>query len=409
MKNTSWVQFADITGVWGASFLIVLANIIVFRIVVYFKQSGKGIIHLKNVFSDRNIRNNLILLSAIIIIPIIYGFFSVRAYDHQKLMKENPSISVGLIQPNINPWRKWETNAINQILQHQRIQDSLTNLHPKTDLFVWSETAITVLSLEINSSHNFSFMNESLDSSNSSLLTGFADIYFYKPGEKHLPTSKKHRQRNGVYYDSYNSAVLINPSKYHAQAQIYHKMKLTPFGERIPYVEFYTVALKWLEWGVGISSWALGTEQKALELKNTNPPTKVGSIICIESIYPSFVANFVKKGAEFLTIITNDAWYDHTFGPEQHFQIACMRAIETKRYIARCANTGVSGFIRPTGESFNKLEPYVSSGTIGSIPLLKNETIFVRFGDWLPYLCTFVSLVMVFYSLFRPKNKQKKY
>jgi len=100
------------------------------------------------------------------------------------LLKENKSIKVGVIQPNINPWRKWESNVYKQIREHRRISDSLRNAVPGLDLVIWSETAIPFLSFEFNSDHKFTYIQDWIDSSRFSLLTGFTDIYFYKEPKK---------------------------------------------------------------------------------------------------------------------------------------------------------------------------------------------------------------------------------
>jgi apolipoprotein N-acyltransferase len=182
-------------------------------------------------------------------------------------------------------------------------------------------------------------------------------------------------------------------------------MRLTPFGERIPFLEIITFARKWLEWGVGISSWAIGTEQKVLNLKKQDKAYKLGSVICIESIFPSFVANFVSLGADFLVIITNDAWYDYTVGPEQHYDIARMRAIESRRYIARCANTGVSGFITAAGKTLVRAEQYKATGFIGYVPALKEKSLYVITGDVLPVISVSVTIALLLLSFHGLRKK----
>jgi apolipoprotein N-acyltransferase len=105
-----------------------------------------------------------------------------------------------------------------------------------------------------------------------------------------------------------------------------------------------------------------------------------------------------------LSIITNDAWYDHTVGPRQHYLIACARAIENHRYIVRVANTGVSGLISPLGKSLFEIEQYTQEALHFRVPLMKNDTIYAKFGDWLPIL-SFIIVITLLIFIYVKKNK----
>ena len=170
-------------------------------------------------------------------------------------------------------------------------------------------------------------------------------------------------------------------------------------------------ATEWFKWGVGISSWNTGERQfpliykKSDPISHTNDEITIAAIICLESIYPDFTREYVNKGAEVFVVMTNDAWFDHTFGPEQHFAISQVRAIETRRYIARCANSGISGFISPTGERIKMLKQYKVTAGAEKLPLLKEKSLYVRYGDWLVYLCTIISLMFIFWGII---HKQKR-
>ncbi|TAL67252.1 MAG: apolipoprotein N-acyltransferase [Bacteroidetes bacterium] len=399
--NRLWVQAADISGVWGLSFLIILINAILYKLILKFNSLQEEKNKFKIFISQKKTIGLSSALFLLIIVPMIYGGIRIPRFEHSKLLKENKTIRVGIIQPNIDPWKKWESNVIRQIRKHKLISDSLRHSVGKLDLVIWSETAIPFLNFEFNSDHKFSYIQDWIDSSDFSLLTGFADIYFYKDPKKASESAKPLLGDSSRIYDSYNSAIVINPTPYNTGTEIYRKMKLTPFGERVPYEELFQFAKKWVEWGVGISSWAFGQKQSVLQIKNDRADTKIGSIICIESIYPVFVRNFVSLDANILTVITNDGWYDFTVGPEQHYQIACMRAIETRRYIARCANTGVSGFITPTGNSLYKAPQYIPIGFTASVPLLNEKSFYVKYGDWLVYFCSGISVLFLFISFFR--------
>jgi len=403
--NIYWVQFADITGSWGISFVIILLNVMILKIAYVYKSFDKDERKFKNIIRNTRLLMLVIPVILLLLIPNIYGAVRYQQFAHKKMTEKYENISLGIVQPAINPWNKWESSASQQILKHIKLSDSLAAAQGEPDAFIWSETAILFVGVEMNAGHDFSMLHRWLDRHQATLITGFADMKFYKPGEEYTVAAKPFRGDTALIYDSYNSMLLLNsPQEDESNPQIYHKMRLTPFGERIPFLEVFSFARKWLEWGVGISNWAKGTEQKILKIKTRNGRKfYTAPVICIESIYPDFVRNFVGMGADFITIITNDAWYDRTFGPEQHYQIAALRAIETRRYVARCANTGVSGFIQANGETLLRAEQYQSTAIGASIPAIKEKSFYVIYGEWVVYLSLFISLFAIVLAFVKQK------
>lgn len=377
--NHYLIQIADIGGVWLISFLIVWVNVLIF----FALDSATGKHKITFVHFIRN--KHLLIALGLVFFGYVYGFFRSSQFDAFDLLEKYPRLRVAIVQPNINPWRKWDTSPLRQIEIHQQVQDSLLSIYSNIDLVVWSETAITFLDLDVNAYHNFEQFYNMIERKNFAILAGFADFVIHQSRDSIEFTTKFLYGDTAKPYDTYNSILLLNPSgkqKY----QIYHKMRLTPFGEQIPYSQVLGFAKKFLEWNVGISSWAKGKEQKILNLQTQTKSANISPIICIESIYPNFVRSSVKLGGNIITIITNDGWYDHTFGPEQHFLIAKFRAIENRRFVIRCANTGISGFIDPLGRTHHKAPPYRKVGIITDIPILSFSTIYLELGDWTCYI-----------------------
>ncbi|MDQ1265725.1 MAG: apolipoprotein N-acyltransferase [Bacteroidota bacterium] len=112
-------------------------------------------------------------------------------------------------------------------------------------------------------------------------------------------------------------------------------------------------------------------------------------------------------GASILAVITNDGWYDNTPGPEQHYQIAVARAIESRRSVARCANTGISGFILPNGENLENAATQKSIGISAILPLNNEKTFYTIYGDWLPVICSVISAIAFILSKFRKISLKK--
>ena len=124
-------------------------------------------------------------------------------------------------------------------------------------------------------------------------------------------------------------------------------------------------------------------------------PIPVGCAICYESAYGEYYTGYVRKGARAMTVITNDAWWGDTPGYVQHLSYSCLRAIETRRAIARCANTGISAIISPSGEIISRTPWWEQAVLTGSLPLRDDMTFFVTHGDIAGRVCTFVFCLLL--------------
>lgn len=370
-------QSADIFGVWGLTFLFVSIQVLIFFIL---KQASK-----------RSIQLSLIAIAVLLLITILYG--KSRLQEINELTTISPTISVGIVQPNINPWNKWEGEVRDQIFIHKSTMQIVKNKQP--DLWLWSETAIPFMNIPLNVQKDFSGFRSVIGST--PVLTGFAHLELVKNPESE-PLSKPFRLIPGSYYVAYNAAALVQDSS----VLIHKKMKLTPFGEGFPFSQDIPWLGSILQWGVGISGWKKGEVQQPLILKKQNNNiASIGTVICIESIYPDFVRRYAQSGANVLMVITNDAWFDNSPGPMQHFAISQMRAIENRRSIARCGNTGVSGIIHPDGSIAQIASPQVRTAIIGDVPIVSMKSLYSEIGDILPIFSSFLALFALTFAGYR--------
>lgn len=372
------LQIAEYFGVYGLSFWITVFNVLIFILItkLIFKE-----------FSLKD-KNSILLGSSIIILYLIPKSYGNYILSKQPEFTGEKKVTVGIIQPNIDPWEKWYSEQEDVQVQKQLAMSE--EIADECDLIIWSETGIPFYILEPPYREFLESLKVKVNSLNFSLLTGFPDVHYYGPDEL-VPKSAKQLGDRDVYYDTYNSSFLLVPNS--DKIQKYSKIRLVPFSERVPYADVLHF-LNFLEWDVGISGWAIGKDTTVFvfQLKNFDA-AKFSNLICYESIYPSFVKEFVKKGAEFLTIITNDSWWGDSFGPYQHERYAILRAIENRRWIARCANGGISCFIDPFGKVYNATKMFTTDVIQRSIYTNNKFTFYTLKGDLVPEIS---SLIIVF-------------
>ena len=174
------------------------------------------------------------------------------------------------------------------------------------------------------------------------------------------------------------------------------KIHLVPFGEYVPLGEI----LKLGSLGEGIGDFKSGKEIINLSL----PQAKFGVLICFEIIFPDLCRQFVKQGANFLVTITNDAWFGRSSAPYQHLAIAAFRAVENRVYVARAANTGISGFIDPKGKIIKKGSIFTEEAVNGVIHLSENKTFYTLYGDVFAWICSGFSILLLGYSFLKKRR-----
>ncbi len=377
----SFIQIADVIGVYGLTLLILFINIFLFNAISSFRYNRK--------LADR-------YFTLAILIFLIPMFYSVGSEQYDKPIGK--PIKIGLIQPNLNPWKKWDAGNLEEQIQ---LYFSLSQkaIKEKAKIIVFPESALPIYLTSPSNRNELNRFYAFVDSNNIYLLTGMPDINFFD--STNAPSDAKKIENIERYYTTYNAAYLFSPNK--SRIQEYHKKMLVPFGEKIPLVEEFPFLEKFFRWNVGISSWNVGKGAKNFVLKDS---LRIGTVICIESIYPEYVSKFVKKGADLLAVITNDSWYGKTSGPYQHAAYAILRAVENRRWLIRDANGGISCFISPTGKVTHKTELFTRTFVVGTVYALKEKTFYTRF----PYLIPFISLVVTIFIvlLFFIKRKENR-
>lgn len=379
-----FIQIADVIGAYGLSLLILYINIFIY-------------LSIKELRTTKKINYKYALIATLLfIIPIIYG--SVKIANQKPFVNK---VTVGLIQPNLNPWDKWSGGNLDQQI------DLYLDLSEKAykqgaRLIIWPESALSVYLLSGNYSEQVQKIQKFVYMNNIFLMTGMPDVNFYFD-LNNAPNDAKKLKSGDAAYTSYNSILLFSPIT--LEVQKYQKNLLVPFGEHVPFVEHFPFLGNLIRWQVGISSWNVGKEQNVFDLS----AIKVGGIICIESIYPDYVAKFVQKGADFIAVVTNDSWYGYSSGPFQHKEISVLRAIENRRSVVRAANGGISCVIDPFGRTLKKTNLFEKTILVASVPIYSEKTFYTKYPLLIPYFVVLVTLiVLISVLIFSLKIKIRK-
>lgn len=349
------IQCADITGIYGISFLIVFTNV-------------TGYLLLRGIPQKKIPWKEVVLTTLLLSTALLYG--KGRVSTIAKLSEASPSIPVGLIQGNIDQGIKWNRAFRQQAIAiHQEL--SVKALKQGVRLIIWPE-----------SSTPFYFQSE-LDYQKVIFnIIGDSDTFL-------LMGSPFFDQKDGRIRN-FNSAFLLAPTR--EVLGRYDKMHLVPYGEYIPLKQFFPFINKMV---VGIGNFYSGDTRQLLHL----PEAPFGVLICYEIIFPNLTRRFVKDGAQFLVNITNDAWFGKTSAPYQHLSMAVVRAIENRRFIARAANTGISSIIDASGKIQSSSKLFTETVITGTIRTLTIPTFYSTYGDIFAYLSVLFAIVLITLAL----------
>ncbi|GAB5408420.1 MAG: apolipoprotein N-acyltransferase [Balneolaceae bacterium] len=360
-NQISLIQFISVTGHLGISFWVVFTAAIAVQAL--------------------KLKTRALTIVSIISLLILPAASLIHFATNNPLEGNSDSVHVSVIQPNHDSYENYGGMS-----GPSEVLDSLFSLTNKirtdeTELIVWPENAID-RPIYMDSSTAERIADSARIWSNHFIIgTGLITTY----EEEDRPIL--HRTlRSGITYNVFNSTLFIDEN---GSKTRYDKANLVPIVERFPYVHFFNSldVFGWVDWNYQ-AGYGKGSTLDMLETSNFLSP----GLICYDSVYPTWTREFVKNGADFITIITNDGWWGNSSGHLQHFSYARLRAIEFDRWIVRSANNGTSGIIRPDGTIEQKTEYWVRTGFNSIIPKRSTETFYTKFGDWLSYLCLLLSL-----------------
>ena len=338
----SVAQLASLLGVYGLSGLVALVNA-----TLAFALLTGG-------------RRRVTALASAAVVVFGIGFWGASRMRDGALLREGTPLRVGLLQGNISQDRKWKPEEARTIFTTYlgMTRDAVTH---GAQFVMWPESSTP-------------FILEEDEAGEQALRAAVREtavpVLFGSDQVERLAGPPP-------VVRMYNAAFLVSPDG--LTAAVYRKMHLVPFGEYIPGKQVLSFVSPLVQ---SLGEFVPGTSVVLLPVAGHVASTA----ICYEVVYPALIRDAVEAGSELLTTITNDAWYGESSAPYQHFAMASMRAIEQGRYLARAANTGISGIVDPYGRVVIRSALFQQASLVESVRLIRSRTVYSRIGDAVAYV-----------------------
>ncbi|MDA8090249.1 MAG: apolipoprotein N-acyltransferase [Nitrospiraceae bacterium] len=348
------IQIADITGVYGISFLLVAVNAAVADFFLIKRRMKR-----MPLYPLSYVVTGYICLAGLLAATFLYGSFRL------KQIRPGHPLKVSIVQGDIDQSEKWDQRYENQVFS---IYKNLTTgaIDQTPNLIVWPESSLP-----------FAFNDQE------PAVKELENIQ----GASHIPVLiGAMRQRSSGNFS--NSAVLIAGGR---PAYFYDKIHLVPFGEYVPlkkvlfFVNKLSDAIGDFEPGDDYTQGGIGHDRFA-------------TLICYEMAFPGLVRKFFRTGGDFMVTITNDAWFGRSTGPYQNWSMAALRAVENRKPVIRAANSGISGFFTSSGAVIEHTGLFERRTVTATVMTDSTITFYTRFGDLFSYLSILTALFMLIFS-----------
>ncbi len=410
-----WVQWYEYTGTLGGTTWIIIMNICFYALYRAYRQpletitvqrniaSGEGEeakqkkqmeIYLKNVQQFQLIKRRAFTGLATFFFLVVPPVISLVIWNRYDMPEETTEVVI--VQPGRDPYldprgedqvKQWSDSLI--LLADDKIT-------PSTRFVVAPEASLpgTFWLNRPESHYGYNALSEHVQKHDSlAWVIGSMMYRQYEHDETPSATARQFRNSDS-WYDAYNAALYLDSD---GTMDTYFKSKLVPGIERMPFARLLKPVGKLVEYFGGTAG-SMGV-QNDREVFTGMDGTRVAPVICYESIYGEYLNRYVIKGAELIFIVTNDGWWRDTPGYRQHNQYARLRAIETRRSIARAAKTGISGFIDPMGRFYQQTQWWEADVLREQIPKNDKITFYVRSGDFLGRLALFLLILLLLYMI----------
>jgi len=379
------VQWYEYTGSFGGAWWIFIVNILIFKLINKLLLAG------------RNVKKNLISALPVVLSIVLPLGFSLYLYSHYQ--EKGEAVEVVVVQPNMDPWNEQFTSPPQEVIQ--RIIDLSKPLITENTRFLVApestiqeglrESELFNRVIRIEPSISMKMLRDFLKGYPHLQLVIGASTYEFLD----MPSETSRTTSSGAIYDEYNTAILMNSQEVE---DTYHKSKLVPGPEKMPFKKVLQ-PLQDVAFDLGGTVGSLGYDTERKTFPSMDKDIYIAPLICYESIYGGFVAEFIRNRASLIFIITNDGWWGHTQGYKQHLAFAQLRAIECRRSIARSANTGVSAFVNQRGDIYKSSDYWVQAALKSELKANKELTFFVRYGDYPARVSAFLTALLFLISI----------
>ena len=385
-KLIQWVEF---TGVRGGSLWIILVNFAVFRAYASYQ--------------NRRFRIMVPIGVGILLLLLIPSLFSYQMYCN--FQKGEESVKIALIQPNLDPYTEKfvPEKQARHLEEFFKTADNI--LDDDTQYLLGPETLIVQQIDEENPSASPYYRQLVNFQEKHPGLNCLLGVHSYRKLDSHIPPGSRFNLEKGFYYEAFNTALFLAPG---ADPQFYHKTKLVPIFERMPFVQYLSFLGKFsLE--LGGYNGTYSNRQESTNFESPDGSMSILPILCFESVFGPYCAQNLTEKKGFICMITNDGWWKNTSGYRHHYNFSPIRAIECRRDLVRVANTGISAIIDARGMVMTQTPWWEKATLKGEVHLRKGRTFFARHGDWLGRISlalgVFLTIGSILRSVFHAKRQ----
>lgn len=408
-----WVQWYEYTGTLGGTAWILVLNLCFFSLYKAWSTPLQKItvqrsldtnedtekqrreIYLKNFEQYQLVKKRAIMGLVTFFFLITPTAISLVIWNRYEV-PDDP-VEVVVVQPGRDPYLRPSSEAEARKWVDEIIALADSEISSQTRFVVVPEAALPV-NLWLHNKHaHYGYTTLKSHAMAHDSLTWVAGVMMYRlyePGDELSKTARKFGSDEDRHFDAYNAALMVDSD---GNSENYFKSKLVPGIERMPFARYLGLIGKAVEYFGGTAG-SMGVQEDRGVFTGIDG-TRVAPVICYESIYGEYLNDYIKNGAELIFVITNDGWWRDTPGYKQHNQYARLRAIETRRSIARAAKTGISGFIDPRGELYEQTPWWEPAVVKQEIHKNTEITFYVKNGDYLGRLAIFLMILLVLYMI----------
>jgi apolipoprotein N-acyltransferase len=377
--------------VFGGSLWILLCNVLLYALFRSYIARKKS----------REFTGLLVLFLIVLIVPVTISFTKYYSYHEKAQPKE-----IVVLQPNIDPYQKFISDPYEQTIIQLKLAS--TKVDSNTDYLVGPETSInnSIWLDKIESVPDIRLIRDFMRHYPKLKYVVGAQCYERVYDNDTIGPTVYHIPNTPVYFKSYNAALQLDSTPV---VQVYFKSELVVGVEKMPYARYLSF-LNNLIIKLGGTTRGWSTQEEREVFISPQDSTAIAPVICWESVFGEYLNDYILKGAGFIFVVTNDGWWGNTPGYRQHNALSRVRAIETRRSIARSANTGISCFIDQRGDVIKKLGWWERGAIKATINANDKLTFYVKNGDYIGRISRFFSLLVVLFFIAgylsgRKKNK----